>query len=85
MVKGFFKILSVNSVDPSPTCDHLYFVKHVQSPWQLYKLKDNDVTNNTVRCTYSMAQRIVNNKWSQPGQKFARQSLLYADSFTKSK
>ena len=31
-----------------------------------------------------MAQRIVNNKWSQPAQKFARQSLLYADSFTKS-
>ena len=76
MVKGFFKILSVNSVEPSPTCDHLYFVKHVQSPWQLYKLKDNDVTNNTVRCTYSIAQYGCKLRES-PGHSFAYTVYLF--------
>ena len=75
----------MESVEPSPSCDHLYFVKHVLSPWQLYKLKDNEITNNTVRCRYGLPQSYSNahKSWSQPAQKFARQSLLYGDALTR--
>ena len=51
----------------------------------MYKLKDNAFNNNTVKCRYGLPQSysVSQQSWSQPAQKFARQSLLYGDTVTR--
>ena len=77
------QVYSVGNYDPSPSCDHLYYVKHVLDPWRKFVVSEDELTS--IRCKYSVPQWYsgIDQKWNQPAQKLGRQSLMFGDKYTR--
>ena len=78
-----FQIYSVGFWEPSPTCDHLYFVKHVIDGWRRLKVNEDELS--AIKCRYSKPNWYKGNeqRWYQPAQKLGRESLMFADRLTR--
>ena len=70
------EIYSVAAITESPTCDHLYFRKHVYAPG------DYKVGNMDASCKYSLNE-VVGSAWVQTSEKLLRASLMFSDLRTR--
>ena len=68
-----FQIYKVEAITESPSCDHLYFIKHVYE-WGNYKVGGMDAS-----CHYNRFEE-VGGTYYQTNEKLVRTSLMFSDS-----